>query len=480
MEKKSMGYSYSYGKKDSFGQKAKRFFRKTFLTLAFGSAVGVPGYHYYGTQEEIEAKITSVEAIPSGNKDQPPKMIVHTDKGTFVNQTTWMYFKGKEDVKELTQTLQTGATVKLTVYGFNPEIGNVTPDDFRIYRNIINAVPVGNNQPPAPVAETPVKPAEAATSSASEENTMAAEVTVFNANLEEVAKKTPQLYRDLLLMEKLPLTGKGVYDLLKDPANGIQSVLFSVPKGEAADGHYKDKTARIVSGAGAAMAFHEYFHAAQDVNDGNLNASVLGMKDAAISNMLLEAAAVAYELAARYEAEKHNLKFVGPEAVVKDVSGVTTVGSTVSAADNSETIGAFQAAYDAAWKANAHLDAQTCEAKALEAGGKAVVRHLLDGKNEQWKTKYVEVATLNINNNLSLFSNDGRELKPEYKNTRDDFYAKQGVVSLQINFIPEEYLGAEADAAIDKCFKGMGFKLPEAPSPAPTKVAQNSKLPAPG
>ena len=39
----------TYGKKDSFGQKTGRFFRKTFLRLAFLGAVGSPFYHHYGT-----------------------------------------------------------------------------------------------------------------------------------------------------------------------------------------------------------------------------------------------------------------------------------------------------------------------------------------------------------------------------------------------------------------------------------------------
>jgi hypothetical protein len=148
--------SYSSGKKSSFGQTV----RKWSLRLAFAAAIGGAGYNYYGTQEDIVAKITSIDVIPSDNKDKAPQVFIHTDKGTFVNKTTWMYLKDENDVQALVTVLQPGTTVKLSVYGTTAKIGNVGFDDFMMYRNIINAVSSDEKTtaPLTAVVNTPVLP----------------------------------------------------------------------------------------------------------------------------------------------------------------------------------------------------------------------------------------------------------------------------------------------------------------------------------
>jgi hypothetical protein len=466
---------------DTFGKKAKNFFRKTFLRLAFVGAVGTPFYHHYGTKENIEAKITSVETIPSDNKDAPVETIIHTDKGTFVNETTRMHSKDGEDVAALTKVLQPGATVKITVYGINPKIGGKTLDGFGIYRNITDAAAVSAPLSPAPVVSVvppPVKPAGTViVPAAIEQDNTAAEVSAANANLADMAQKLPQLYRDLQIMEQLPLTGKGVYDMLKDPASGIVSHLIPNPEGSAVDGGYQKKHAKIPRGGSSSTSFHEYFHALQDISGGDDAMFKLTMKDAVIDNLLQEASAVAYELAARQEAANHNLAFFDPAAKVTTLSaGVTMTSSTSSASDGAEVKAAFHDAYTAAWDANASLDATARETKALEAGGQTVVRFLLEGKDAAWSASYSQLAAANANNNSQSLGNDGRENKPGYKDKRDAAYTKMGSISPQINFIPAEYLGADADAAIDKCFKDMGFTT-TALYTAPAKAAPKTKPP---
>ena len=311
-----------------------------------------------------------------------------------------------------------------------------------------------------------------------EEDTVTTKAFAVNFILGDVEQNMPQIFRDLSLMEKLPLTGKCIYDILKDPANGITTHLVPVPDGEPLNSHYYPdiNNAEIARGAGTLSTFLEYFHAAQDVNDGDVDEPVLTMKDAVVAALLVEASAVAYQLAARQEAENHNVKLFDTKTIVKVAPGGETVTySTKYTSDNPETRIAFYDAYIAAWKKNAGADAQSREAKSLEAGGKAVVRHLLDGKDAQWKEAYMQQTILNmIKMDAAVFLDDGRESKPGYKDRRSDFYTKQGGVLPQINFIPEEYLGADADQYIDKCFNGMVSELFK-PSPAPTKVAQKHK-----
>jgi hypothetical protein len=299
-----------------------------------------------------------------------------------------------------------------------------------------------------------------------EENETTPEACVSNDNFQEIAQETPQLYLDLAIMVKLPLTGQTIFEILKDPGNGITTCRFPVSGDDKRTCTYSNQNVRLSRGSGTGSAFHEYFHAAQDVNDGNTDMFDLTMKDAAIADLLQEATAVAYVLAAQQEAANHGLEFF-------------TNSERFHASDKQENIDVFQDAYNAAWKKNANLDAPAREAKSLEVGGQAVVRHLMDGKDMEWKIFYADQAISNINNNIRAFRDDGREFKPGYKNTRYEAYSKLGLVSSQINFIPEEYLGANAEAAIDKCFAGMGFQVvSKTPSP-PTRTARNNAFPQP-
>ncbi|MCE9508135.1 MAG: hypothetical protein K8R48_07475 [Alphaproteobacteria bacterium] len=300
-----------------------------------------------------------------------------------------------------------------------------------------------------------------------EENETLPEACVSNDNVQEIAQETPQLYLDLVIMEKLPLTGATVYEILKDPANGITTCRFPVSGDDNRNCTYSNQNVRLSRGSGTGSAFHEYFHAAQDVNNGNTDMFDLTMKDAAIASLLEEASAVAYVLAAQQEAANRGLEFF-------------MNSERFHASDEQENIDAFHDAYTAAWEKNAGLVAQAREAKSLEAGGQAVVRRLMDGEDLEWRIFYADQAISNINNNSRAFRDDGREFDPDYKDTRYLAYSKLGLVSPQINFIPGEYLGAEADAAIDKCFAGMGFQVvSKTPSPPPVRTARHNTLPWP-
>ncbi|MBI3441649.1 MAG: hypothetical protein HY052_07610 [Proteobacteria bacterium] len=123
----------SYSGKNTFGSKVKGLVRKTALSLAFAAAVGGPAYHYYISSENVEAKVLSVEPVSSYSEN------VITDKGTFVNQTTWAYGKGEKEVANIASVLQPGNTVEITVYGATPKVGNLTLEDFNIHKNITKA-----------------------------------------------------------------------------------------------------------------------------------------------------------------------------------------------------------------------------------------------------------------------------------------------------------------------------------------------------
>jgi len=149
-----------------------------------------------------------------------------------------------------------------------------------------------------------------------EESAMAPETCAANSNLWEISQKMPQLSRDLALMERLPLTGKPVFDMLKNPAHKIRSCLFSVPKGDSSPSTYQNRLARIARDRSTSTSFHEDFHAWQDINSVKEGIYSLSMRDAIVDILLNEAAAVSYEMASRREAENHGLQFFDPAPVV--------------------------------------------------------------------------------------------------------------------------------------------------------------------
>lgn len=155
-----------YGKKKTFGAKVKGFLLKAGIySLGIGGVAGVVNHNYL-EHEDITAKISSVDITPASEAGVAPKMVVHTDKGSFVNEPSRLHFKNDHDTIELGKVFKEGDTVKVSVYGMRPTLGNLTLDDLRMYRNISKAFKVEAAPAVAPVAApaipTPATPAPAA------------------------------------------------------------------------------------------------------------------------------------------------------------------------------------------------------------------------------------------------------------------------------------------------------------------------------
>lgn len=495
-----MANGYNRKPKRTFGQKVKRFFGKLTLTAAFAAAVGGTGYYHYGTQEDIRAIITDVEFTPANENGEGSTAIIHTDRGTFVNHPTVMFMKDGDQTAALNEALQPGKTVDIRVYGYNPNILGFTRDDLHFYRNILTATtalellqpPPGSTQPltyipgnsnqRAPFEKNvpPTTPDPALLSAGPAQDQLAAETSAPNDDLRAIATHTPQLAHDLAVMAQLPLTGQGIYNALKDPANDISSTLFPVARGEGSRSTYFNQVARIARGSGTSTAFHEYFHAWQDMNEGRNTIFSLTMKDAVIGNLLQEAAAVAYEIASQREAANRGLSFTPANSYVERVPGGTITHTITSPSRDAANIAVFNAAYDRAWAANAHASTSAREEAALEAGGKAVVLRLLSNADNSWSRTYTELAVQNINKNAHVFREDGTGRG--YGDKRDDVFSRLGAMSRTFNFIPDEFLGTSAQAQIDQTFSGMGFSFVTPPSnqQQTTPARQASRPQGPG
>lgn len=272
------------------------------------------------------------------------------------------------------------------------------------------------------------------------------EVCASLADLGEIEKKTPQFFRDFSIMAQLPLTGRPVYDVLITQGRDMMACLFPYAADHWAGYFLKNKIG-VARGMGTSATCHESLHAVQQVIfAGDRKPAGLTIKDAAAHLLLREAVAAAYGLATRYEAESLGLKFF-------EISPVNDISATAERAANRR---AFAEAYEKSWKKTAGLEDVPRKAKALEAAGQAVVRHLMAGNDVAWKDFYA-VHTDRLLKEKIVFSSFYTD-RPDaaYAASRDRTYKNTGFISSQINFLPPEYLGADSTQAIDESLKAVG------------------------
>lgn len=461
----------------SFGGKARKFMRRLALGTTFAGAVAGVGYHGYGTQEEITARVTQVDVQADG-AGGVPRVVIHTDKGTFSNTTSWLHRKDAQAAQGISNILRPGATVRLHVYGIQPEVAGFSLDDLGIHRNIISvrvltpppvriAPPAAASQaPPAAPAVTLLPPLATPVPS---DNSLP-RVCVDNADIHGQFTKAQQLYRDLALLQRLPLTGSGVFDMLVDAKHDLRTCLDPQRIDNPMVGSYTNGRLRLARGAGSGTSLHEFFHAYQEKVSG-LEMEKLDMRDAAVGNFLLEATAVAYELAAEREAQNRGVKLAEDAPVLRVENGIQVSYRVTSAASDPLTRMIFKSAYDDASALYANIDARTREAKSLEAAGKAVVRHLLAASDPTWAQSYVQLVLLNINANTHIYEQNNAAAAG-YAAERTATYFAMGQVSSLINFVPDEFLGADADRHIARCLERMGLEI-VAPPPAAAADAGN-------
>lgn len=268
----------------------------------------------------------------------------------------------------------------------------------------------------------------------------------FNANGAEMAKEMPHLYQDFRLASRLPLTGEHLYEVLYDPGRAIQSCVEPDTVDSGANGTFKDNKATMKESASTGTSLHEYFHALQEIGGAPVERYELSMRDAVAANLIMEATAAAYQMIAIKEAQNLGLSFRAPTKFR-------------SAADNENTIKIFEDAYNQALASEGGFLSSTRERRALEAAGQAVVRHLLGGGDAGWGVGYADIAALNANLNSEQFPDDGREKKWGYKNKRESVFARMGAVSNNINLVPQEYLGRDAEGHIEQLMQKMGLSF---------------------
>lgn len=437
--------------KNTFASKVKSAFRKAMLVAAAGTAVG--GYHHYGTGEEMTVTVTQVQQQADG-----APTLIHTDKGTFVNTATWLHLKGDGRTQEIGNTVRAGMRVNVRVYGLHPSVLGFSPDDLGLHRNIVAATAISGTPRPATPPPAPTPPPAVTAPRAPEvgmrtqlgvvadSNLARAQTCADIATLDELRDTNPQIYRDLAILERLPLTGSAMFAQVTHPDAFLRSCLTPYNENSGASGQYSNKRLRIMRGMGSQTSFHEIFHARQDLNEDGLNEKMT-LRDAAVANALTEATAVAYGLMAEREAKNLGL-------TLTDNTDTRRIGAD----DHEGTRAVFDAAYQTAFAEHTGLAASAREAKALEAGGRAVVRTLMLGDDDNWLRAYSQLVVHNLGVNQHIYGrNTGSEAG--YAQTRKNLFESQGAVSATINIIPREFVGDQAERHITRSFELMGIRV---------------------
>lgn len=437
-----MAYTSSYRQKTT-GQKAKSFLKKLALSSAFAASVAGIGYHHFGTTEYVTANVLSGDGTKFA-----------TDRGLFSNEPSWLHLKGDTETRglelKLRKLVDAGQKIQFKVYGVHPTVfGQDLNRLLNLPRNI-TGIEKAPDQPDTPASPfvPPLIPAPAEKNPVREniEEPHLWKGCVTAADTQGIAKGLPQLWRDFTAMRALPITGKPVYDLLTNPENEI-TVCVASDMAPNLSGQYQSetKTLSLLYKSGAGTTLHESLHVAQDMREKEYDFTALTVRDYVFKDLLGEAVAVAYELAARQEAENNNVSL--------------RYASKRSASTNAAVQSAFSYAYQQSLQKNNSVE------KALSEGGKNVVRHLLGSLDWDWKAGYSKQAIDNTNLNISNLNLENNAAG--YRAFRNAYFLRTGGISPKINFVPEEFLGQEADAYINGSIKEFGIKISSAKPATP-------------
>jgi hypothetical protein len=129
----------------------------------------------------------------------------------------------------------------------------------------------------------------------------------------------------------------------------------------------------------------------------------------------------------------------------------------MSTAEETAVIEAFSRAYHTALEKGTPRGSQTRMEHALEAGGQAVVRYLLSGKDIFWLNSYAKQSIENANNNAEHYQDDRSAIG--YPEKRRNVFLSQGRVSDRINFTPDEMTGGNVNKEIARTLVNFGIQV---------------------
>ena len=267
----------------------------------------------------------------------------------------------------------------------------------------------------------------------------------------DFAQRVPRIQAVFTKLAQQPISGQQMVMTVTDPRNQIEACLvrdLSSSPDRSVLGLYTSNNHRlsVLSGNPApAVIAHESFHAYQQFSGGfsaMTNTGALYARDRVTGLLLMEATAAAYE-----------------QVVMKEISFTDAKYPRAFRHENDfHTNRTFDRAFDDSYAANANLPEAARRRVALQAGGQAVVRFLMAGRDSGWKSGYRE----NAQPYARLTSAPAQEPQA-YAQKRAGFYRALGQVAPGLQLVPDEFLDARADASIAQVLKTFRIDAPAAP-----------------
>ncbi len=265
-------------------------------------------------------------------------------------------------------------------------------------------------------------------------------------------KAYPQIRPVFERMTRQPISGAPVITRVTTPTEDVDACTSrDLPDGNMVAA-YESQTRRLIVArrdVAPSTVAHEVFHAHQHLSGGFTSAGsnrLLTAGDRATALLLIESTAAAYAMVVIKEAGLNDPSYA--RNIRTHDYGMTRT---------------FNTAFDASYAANADKPEAERRREALQAGGQAVVRALMNGQSSEWKSMYRSEAA----RYLGLSSYSG-ERGSEYRAERDRLYAKIGNVSAGLQLVPPEFMGASANDSISASQKAIGLRVPaDAPAAQP-------------
>ncbi len=255
-------------------------------------------------------------------------------------------------------------------------------------------------------------------------------------------------------LEALPITGAPIVATLKNPVHRFQACLDPALPGNGILAAYSPDQNRLFLPQrefNFVSAVHEAYHAYQDAA-GGLDDSGLYPRDTMISHLLTEAAAASYTLMVMRElAFYSDADATAYQAYIADRRNNFGMGLT------------FDAAFNTAYARDAALPEDQRRRRALEAGGQAAVSGLMAGAGENWRRGYAPRAVTASRAGTPEVNTTSRR----YRQLRAEIYQRTGRVGNDIQIIPAQFYGANADANAQAALMILGIEAYDVPAAPP-------------
>lgn len=307
---------------------------------------------------------------------------------------------------------------------------------------------VGPAVAPVPSVAPPASPSEASARLALPNALGAITSTRCIPATDIMASKGYQQIRPVFeRMAREPITGAPIINRITTESEDVDACTSrDLPDGNLV-ATYESQTRRLIvanRNVAPLTVAHEAFHAKQHLTGGFTGVasnSLLTNGDRATGLQLIEATAAAYSM-----------------VVIKEISLDDPGYAHNIRTNNYGMTRTFNTAFDASYAANANRPETERRQLALQAGGQAVVRALMNGQSSEWKSLYRPEAS----RYLGLASYTGAR-NAEYTAERDRLYARIGQVAPNVQLIPSEFFGSRGNDTIAASQRATGLHVPVPP-----------------